>query len=251
MRRIHILIGGIIFALLILVVGILEQTGYVISNFSIQKGATLHIGDIAPNSSVYLNNKKEAVVPADETQVIIRGLAHGNHEVLVAHERSWPWIRTIRATASDIVTITPLQIPEDTDGIVIGLDDPRRTSIENLFASTALPTHDSPTIHKGNGARAWIIGTDIYVQTTGEQARLILEATSPIRTLLWHKGHEDVLLIALQNGVFALDIHGEGAQNFQPIYKGSTPRFVIDPEDSEKIFVFDNEYLFSILLSLF
>ncbi len=47
----------------------------------------------------------------------------------------------------------------------------------------------------------------------------------PIRSFDFYPGRDDVLLIAVQNGIFAVEIDARKTQNFQPIYMGEGPDF--------------------------
>lgn len=47
----------------------------------------------------------------------------------------------------------------------------------------------------------------------------------PIRSFDFYPGRDDVLLVAVQDGIFAIEIDARKTQNFQPIYKGTAPDF--------------------------
>ncbi len=47
----------------------------------------------------------------------------------------------------------------------------------------------------------------------------------PIRSFDFYPGRDDVLLIAVQDGIFAVEIDARKTQNFQPVYKGIAPDF--------------------------
>jgi len=47
----------------------------------------------------------------------------------------------------------------------------------------------------------------------------------PIRSFDFYPGRDDVILIAVQDGIFAVEIDGRKIQNFQPIYRGQSPDF--------------------------
>lgn len=52
----------------------------------------------------------------------------------------------------------------------------------------------------------------------------------PIRSFDFYPGRDDVILIAVQNGIFAVEIDARKTQNFQPIYKGTNPDFRFGPQ---------------------
>lgn len=47
----------------------------------------------------------------------------------------------------------------------------------------------------------------------------------PIRSFDFYPGRDDVILLAVQNGIFAVEIDVRKTQNFQPIYIGNAPDF--------------------------
>lgn len=67
----------------------------------------------------------------------------------------------------------------------------------------------------------------------------------PIRSFDFYPGRDDVMLIAIQDGIFAVEIDARKLQNFQPIYKGASPDFRFGDGD---FFVKDGETV--ILISL-
>ncbi|MCH7883160.1 hypothetical protein IIA95_01965 [Patescibacteria group bacterium] len=54
---------------------------------------------------------------------------------------------------------------------------------------------------------------------------MIFHTRSEIKNISFYPGRDDVILLAIENGVFALEIDGRGTRNFQPIYKGKDPTF--------------------------
>lgn len=54
---------------------------------------------------------------------------------------------------------------------------------------------------------------------------LAFSSVMPIRSFDFYPGRDDVMLIAAQNVIFAVEIDTRKIQNFQPIYKGTSPDF--------------------------
>jgi len=67
----------------------------------------------------------------------------------------------------------------------------------------------------------------------------------PIRSFDFYPGRDDVLIVALQNGIFAVEIDARKIQNFQPIYKGSAPDFRLS---SKGFIIKDGETIFRVTL---
>lgn len=56
----------------------------------------------------------------------------------------------------------------------------------------------------------------------------IFNSASVVRSLDFYPGRDDVVVIAVENGIFAIEIDSRKIQNFQPIYKGVEPYFIVD-----------------------
>lgn len=67
-------------------------------------------------------------------------------------------------------------------------------------------------------------------------------SSSPIKNVDFFPGRRDVVIIAIQNSVFALEIDGRGGRVNQPIYKGKDPVFAVFP-DEKKVYILDEGVL--------
>jgi len=56
---------------------------------------------------------------------------------------------------------------------------------------------------------------------------LVFSGTEEVRSLGFYPGREDLILVAVGTGIYALEIDGRVHQNFQPLYKGISPVFVL------------------------
>jgi len=71
-----------------------------------------------------------------------------------------------------------------------------------------------------------------------------IEIKSQIKAIDFYKNREDVILMALAEGVYALGIDYKTEQNLQPIYKGKNPLFV--KKDDNSIYILDNNNLMEV-----
>ncbi len=56
---------------------------------------------------------------------------------------------------------------------------------------------------------------------------IVFNSPSVIKSLDFYPGRDDVVVIAVENGIFAIEIDQRKIQNFQPIYKGVDPYFLV------------------------
>ena len=70
-----------------------------------------------------------------------------------------------------------------------------------------------------------------------EKAVLVFNSITPIKDVDFYPGREDVILVAVQNGIYVIEIDARKYQNFQPVYKGVDPYFVVS---GNTLYVKDN-----------
>ena len=89
---------------------------------------------------------------------------------------------------------------------------------------------------KRQNARAWRLDREIWVEWLASsplpyylqaQKEMVFETKSLIRNAAFMPKRDDVLMVAIENGVFAMEIDSRGKYNFQPVYKGKEPNFAL------------------------
>ena len=70
----------------------------------------------------------------------------------------------------------------------------------------------------------WLAETPLPYYLT-EKKELVFKTKSLLKNAAFFPGRDDIIIVAIENGVFALEIDGRGTRNFQPIYKGKSPVF--------------------------
>ncbi len=76
---------------------------------------------------------------------------------------------------------------------------------------------------------------------------LIASFKFPVKNADFFPGRKDIVIVAVQSGVFALEIDGRGGRMMQPIYKGKDPGFAVF-SPVKKVYVLDSGVLFAITL---
>jgi len=76
---------------------------------------------------------------------------------------------------------------------------------------------------------------------------LLLKSQFPIKNIDFFPGRKDVIIIAVGNGVYALEIDGRSGRLLYPIYKGKEPTFAV-LNGEENVYVLDGESLIKISL---
>lgn len=73
----------------------------------------------------------------------------------------------------------------------------------------------------------------------------VFSSIEPIRAIDFYPGRNDVVLVAVSNGIYAIEIDARKNQNFQPIYKGTSPLFMIS---DKQFYIKDQENIFKVNL---
>lgn len=82
-----------------------------------------------------------------------------------------------------------------------------------------------------------------FFERPGEAS--VFKSRIAIRGIGFYPGRRDVILVAVENGIFALELDGRGTRNFQPIYKGKSPTFAVL---GNLIYILDDGRLFEVKL---
>ena len=95
-------------------------------------------------------------------------------------------------------------------------------------------------------ARAWYLDRQVWVEWLSDSPmpfylsgskEMVFETKDEVRGAAFMPKRDDVLMVAIENGVFAIEIDGRSRRNLQPLYKGKSPTFAV----LEKIiYILDN-----------
>ncbi len=200
----------LIIILLLILIGIFwlnynkNQKGFLQIN-SLDQTLTIYIDNVETNSKNDINPEFK--------------IKKGPHTVIIHKEGHWPWTKEIIITEQEITKINPFFIPQNTSGFLIEKADPEYWKILALFKK------------------------DLISQEAFNKISTI-EIKSQIKAIDFYKNREDVILMALAEGVYALGIDYKTEQNLQPIYKGKNPLFV--KKDDNSIYILDNNNLMEV-----
>ena len=244
-RRTYIFAAGIVLAVVVIVIGIANQAGYVLTGGYLVRGATIIVEDSVPGSDVFLDNKR-----LGNTGVLGKasfpGIDVGEHTIIVAHESSWPWISTLTTAPGTTYNITPLQVRNETTAQLLGESTtPTQEEAESVLATYREPSGPAPLVRNEN--KIWIEGTQIRARI-GNDVRIVLSSELPIRSLHWFNERDDAIVVSTGENVFALDARDTKEQNFLPIFQGVAPKSMPNPEDLSALFIEDDGQVFLLQL---
>ena len=172
----------------------------------------LQINTLDENLSIFIDNKKEKSEQDINPNFKLKS---GEHSIIISKDNFWPWIKNIEIERKKAVEINPFFVPQNTRGLLIGEIDSEYASIMSQFEKNLILTEAFDKIINDNS-----------------------ELKSKITAIDFYKNRKDVVLIAMPDGIYALEIENENIQNLQPIYKGKNPVFA--KKDNNSIYILDN-----------
>ncbi len=150
----------------------------------------------------------------------------GNHSVIISRGNSWPWEKNIDLGAKQEITLNPLLVQKDIKPIEIVKNSYSNGVIEmSSEYKDTLALFDSITIRQD-------------VLKPLETTRI-----ANARSADFFPGRTDVLLVAVNDGIFAVETGATTPRNFQPVYKGISPLFVLS---NNTLIIKDDDSLYRI-----
>jgi len=245
-KNTYILIVSTLFAVSILIFGILVTLGYSLPDIFLNRGPAIEIVNARPQSVVFVDNMKVDTVKSDGT-LLLNGIRSGDHSLLIGSTSVWPWNTTFTAKRGKRIQIAPLQVLRNQKQVPIISSNKLQKTVKEEIEKNREPTRINPL--RKNGTLVWVIGTSIHMRDKNNVERTVLSSKTPIRSIIWYRNRSDALLIATKNTVFVLGLHNRINPNYYPIYSGITPIAVSDPSKNDKVFIEDKGKYFSIILN--
>ncbi len=246
--------------------------------FSIRGG--IYVFTPEPNTSIFVGNELKSVSGFFNKEVLISKLKPDQYLVLAANENFWPWAKLVEVKRGEVEPLFPLLVPKVIQTEEIKKTDSSYEEVLDLFAVNELltkPTNISKTTIVANGAtstvesitrrdvKIWLEGNTVYGQWIGDEDEapkyfcvldilkddetnctdqiLVFNSFVPIKSFDFYPQRDDAIILALENGIFAIEIDRRTYQNFYPMYRGELPDFRVD---RSQIYVKDEGQFFSL-----
>jgi len=262
-RRIILLISFLIFIILVPVIT-LYTSGYRIDKYlHIRKTGGLYISVPLSGAKIFINEKQEGQTNLLQGGVFLQNLSPSIYSVLVAKDKFWPWAKKLKVKEGLVTEARALLVPIDPGGEIL-LNDISKIDkdliskeseiLEKLLSSgndnlTKIDKNKDSKIFVDSSSNIWIewLASNSplpYYFCNDDECKsplLILTSKLPLRNIDFYPSRNDILIIATQNGIFAVEVDGRGGRLLQPIYKGINPIFELENKTlyilDEKIFI--------------
>lgn len=276
-RLVYFLIFALVF-LVGFPILVFYSAGYTIdgtTGLSIRGG--VYVFTPEPNTSVFVGNELKNKSGFFQRNVLVDGLKPDRYLVLVANDDFWPWAKLIDVNSGEVESLFPLFVPKvikavEVEGVSSEYDEiaalfkksPASKNIPSAASSAAYSSASEIASERASTTfatitrkrvKVWLDGASVFAKWQGHEDAapkyfcggdgclkpiLVFQSSIPIQSFDFYPLRDDAIILALDNGIYAVEIDRRKYQNFYPIYRGQAPDFRVD---SDKVYVKDNDYI--------
>lgn len=261
------IISFLVFIILVPMVT-LYTSGYRIDrNLHFRKTGGLYISSPLSGTKIFIDEKERGETSRLQGGVFLQNLIPGTYSVLVAKDNFWPWAKKLEVKEGLVTEARALLIPIEPKGEIIlndiskkekNLSEKEDETLDKLLSLTSEPIsitgkNKDSRLFIDDSNNIWIEWLDsnsplpYYFCNNNEctSPLLILTSKAPVRNIDFYPSRDDILIIAVQNGVFAIEVDGRGGRLLQPIYKGINPIFELE---NKNLYILDEKTLIKLSL---
>ncbi len=231
-------------------------------DYEITERGGLYVFVTENNAEIYINDELKNVSSTFNREMFLQNLKPQSYLVLVSNDIFWPWAKYVDVKEGEVSPVYPLLVPKridmlevitatsshasstrvtkaEYDRLALIFKYQQTASVATSSVSTTTPNIYAITKKK---MKVWFDDTQIYAQWRGDESRLptyfcinglcemtrtIFNGANNIRHIDFYPGRDDVVIIAVSEGIFALELDTRKYQNFYTLYKGEKPDFRI------------------------
>ncbi|MEX1028346.1 MAG: PEGA domain-containing protein, partial [Candidatus Paceibacterota bacterium] len=248
-----------------LLLGAITDTGNrIYSAIGITSSGTINVTVPHAGAQLYLNDRPAGQSSRSNETLSFPNLRIGQHTLIVAREGYYPWAKTIELHADETQALRPFLAAHRPPQRTIDPNSSEYRELIRAIQEVRAPSAAEPRVARTRAPiTIWVEGDAINARWRGEEdeippsfcinpdrcvAQITVNTTDQaVRNLAFYKDRDDVVVFATGNAVYALEVTPHGTrQNFQPIYEGTEPNFVVT--GTSTIAVLDDGFLLSIEL---
>ena len=215
------------------------------------------IDKIDGSAIVFVDSEESKRINEEKENISLKRLDIGFHSVLISRDGFWPWMKEVEIKARDNIILSPFFVFSNTTGFIVTESNPEYSNLIARFDSVSLPDFENKKVSPDRSVAIWVDGSTLFTEWLLDEADrpeyfcnefgchnvlVSLGVGAPIRNVDFYKGRGDVFIVSFGNGVFALEADVKNNQNFQPIFEGSAPQFIL-ADDNNFIYILDNNAL--------
>lgn len=280
LKKRRIILAICVLAFLLAVPAILLYTdGYRIdSTFHLYKTGGLYVSSPINGSTIFVNNIEKKQTNILQSGLFLQSLKPGKYAVLIAKDGYWPWLKNLEVKEEMVTEARAMLVPKEPEAKILlrenysPLEIPDYDEIlktlkkinEKLETDKKKKSIPEGEIEKNytrlttnEKEKIWWNPKEnkLWAEWEGEQdsipyffcddkscagKTLILDSKYEIRNADFYPKRKDVVIVAVQNGIFAIEIDSRGGRLLQPIYKGKNPIFTTNKNENA-IYILEEE----------
>lgn len=257
LKKRRIILGVSIMALFIIApVVLFYSMGYRINeNLQIVEVGGLYVSSPLRNTEIFINNKEKKTPGMLQNGIFLKNLKPGNYSILINKEGYYPWAKELAVKERLVTEAKAFLMPKEPKWESFSPDETNKEIVDALKKTSK--TKNLVILTKDEKQNLWLDSSQniIYTEWLAEgdlvpyyfcdsfgacdKKIAILNSKFNIRKIDFYPTRRDVIIAAVQNGIFVIEIDGRGTRNIQPIYKGKEPVFIIHKND-KTIYILDD-----------
>jgi len=239
-HRPYIIVGVVLF---ILIIGYVA--GYRInSDLSFGRVGMVVLNIPYKDTTIFINDDRK-ITTTNDGEKVIEKLSPTEHRIIVSLSGYYPWAKQIKIPSNGTVEFTPMFVPQNPYGYIVGATDPEYNQIKKSIAQNKTPEEKSPKVSIDGKTTAWVKDNTIFVKNEDKIFEVVKPET-PIRNVEFYKNRSDAIIFSSGDGVYAIEVEKNGIQNFMPVYKGEKPVFIFG--DENYVYIQDNLLLMQVVI---
>jgi hypothetical protein len=235
------------------------SAGYTWDSFGLSARGGIYVFTPEPNTSVFVGNELQNVSGFFNKEILLNDLKPAQYLVLATNEEFWPWSKFVDVKKGEVQALTPFMVPKVIETEIVTTADPVRRPVVALFATTtnasAIQSTSTPGALIRRDVKIWSHDTKLFAQWQGSEDAApeyfcvsgtciepiqVFEGFVPIRSIDFYPGRADAIILALDTGIYAVEIDRRPNQNFYPLYHGETPDFRVY---RGQVYIKDSNYI--------
>lgn len=256
--------GTVALVVILLLVGYIAvyANGYrVTPNLKLIKASAITVSGVPDGTHVYNDEYQIDTInyAEGEDSYTLKNLSPGTYNLILSKPGYWPWQKKVNLDKEDERALEAFLISEHPPASVVTESDDEYTSLRDAFKElragngspeTRSPSGDIKLAAEGSRVLATWQGSTTPPESFCRaedcpETITVLDLIEEVRNIAFFNGRDGAILVASGPMVFAVDLTPTRErienQNFQPIYSGSAPTFLVRSgeiyiEDAGKIY---------------
>ncbi|TSD02080.1 MAG: hypothetical protein Athens071424_204 [Parcubacteria group bacterium Athens0714_24] len=240
----------------------------------------LYIASSVSGSKIFVNNKEEKETGFLQNDLFLQSLMPGKYSVLITKDDYWPWSKKLAVKEKLVTEARAFMVPSNPNGKIIlrenfsPLESSQYEEILNILNNLKKPLDKKATdaqkdlyysrLSSNSKEKIWWDPqtNKIWAEWLSDSNSLpyffcddkncssqllIYELKTLIKNIDFYPNRKDLIIFAMQNSIYAIEIDGRGGRNIQPVYKGKDPIFTVYSKDNF-LYILDDQNLIQINL---